>query len=324
MIPSTRSSDIFNYYKEADIVVSCGGGFLYSHPKYHIEASLIMHLAQIYFATKLDKEVITYSQSIGPFRSSLSKKIANFVLKKVKNITIREDLSRTFLNDIGISNSIIVGDSAFSMIADDIETKELIDLDQQKFNVGVTVRQWRFPGHENVDQLYSNYIEAVAKSIEHLVKNYNANVYLVPQVTGPTPIEDDRISNSNVWEKLSDGIKGSVIMLDNDFTPQELKAIYSKFNIFIGTRMHSNIFSLSSHVPTVAIAYEPKTTGIMKMLSLSDYVLDINEITTQDMLNTIDKCIVEKENYRIDLTNKIPVIKNEAEKPARMIKSLIS
>ncbi|MBY0063443.1 polysaccharide pyruvyl transferase family protein [Priestia aryabhattai] len=324
IIPSTRSNDIFNYYKEADIVVSCGGGFLYSHPKYHIEASLIMHLAQIYFATKLDKEVITYSQSIGPFRSSLSKKIANFVLKKVKNITIREDLSRTFLNDIGISNPVIVGDSAFSMIADDIETKELIDLDQQKFNVGVTVRQWRFPGHENVDQLYSNYIEAVAKSIEHLVNNYNANVYLVPQVTGPTPIEDDRISNSNVWGKLNDGVKGSVIMLDNDFTPQELKAIYSKFNIFIGTRMHSNIFSLSSHVPTVAIAYEPKTTGIMKMLSLSDYVLDINEITTQDMLNTIDKCIAEKENYRIDLTNKIPLIKDEAEKPARMIKSLIS
>jgi len=322
-IPKGRSKDIFESYQDADIVVSCGGGFLYSHPKYHIEASLIMHLAQIYFASKLGKKVIIYSQSIGPFRSTLSKKIANLVLKKVNKITIREQLSKTFLEEIGIKNSIVVGDSAFTMQTNRNNIKEILDIDKTKFNIGVTVRQWEFPGQENSKELYGRYIQSVADAIEYVVTKYNANVFLVPQVTGPTSIEDDRIANTHVIKRLNDEVKRSVKVLNEDYRPEELKEIYSNFNLFLGTRMHSNIFSLSSIVPTVAIAYEPKTTGIMKLLNLSRFVVDINTINSEVLIKTIDKCINDLEYYKKDLQANIPIMIKRAEEPAKLIQNLI-
>ncbi|TWD92381.1 colanic acid/amylovoran biosynthesis protein [Neobacillus bataviensis] len=325
-IPSVRSNDIFKCYQESDIIVSCGGGFLYSHPKYHIEASLIMHLAQIYFATKLNKKVILYSQSIGPFRSTLSKRVANFVFKKVSRITIREELSRKFLEDIGINNPIVVGDSAFTMNSSgyDVDVSNLVDINYSKFNVGVTVRQWEFPGKENPKELYKRYIQSVADTINHLVKNKIATVYLVPQVTGPTPIEDDRISNKHVLDLLDNDVRNSVIVMSQDYRPEELKAIYSKFNMFIGTRMHSNIFSLSSMVPTVAIAYEAKTTGIMKLLDLSKYVLDINKINSDDLVATVENCMNNTEIYRKHLNKHIPLMIEKAEEPAKLIKKMVN
>lgn len=325
-IPPNRSKDIFKAYQEADIIVSCGGGFLYSHPKLHIEASLIMHLGQIYFANRLNKKVILYSQSIGPFRSRVSKKIANFVLKEVTKITIREELSKVFLKDININNPIVVGDSAFTMSSDDFDIVKdnLLDLDYSKFNVGVTVRQWEFPRQENPKELYKEYIHSVANAIEYVVKKHKATVYLVPQVTGPTPIEDDRISNKHVMDELDDEVRGSVKILSQDYRPEELKAIYSKFDLFIGTRMHSNIFSLSSLVPTIAIAYEPKTTGIMKLLNLSKFVVDINKITSKDLINRIESCINDLESYKGHLKEHIPLMVKRAEEPAKIIKNLMN
>lgn len=325
-IPRGRSGDIFNAYNNADIIISCGGGFLYSHPKYHIEASLIMHLAQIYFGKKIGKKVLIYSQSIGPFNSKMSKKLAYYVLRKVDKITIREKLSKNFLEDINILNPIVVSDSAFVMGAKEEEIKEdeaIIQINKNYLNVGVTVRQWVFPGKENTDYYYNKYIKSVSDAIEFLINEKNAIVYLVPQVTGPTPIEDDRISNSHILSFLSDHAKKSVVILEKDYSPQELKAIYSKFDMFIGTRMHSNIFSLSSKVPTVAISYEPKTTGIMEKLGLSDYVININDITSEDLKDKVLQCIHNEEDYRRALKKIIPKIVNEAEKPAYIASQLI-
>ncbi|WP_110927019.1 polysaccharide pyruvyl transferase family protein [Bacillus massiliglaciei] len=325
VVPSNRNPEIFEAYTNADLIISCGGGFLYSHPKYHIEASLIMHLAQIYFAKKLGKKVLIYSQSIGPFRSKLSKKIANNVLKKVDVITIREKLSKGFLEEININNSVIVGDSAFVMGYNQEVAKEneLIEINNNQLNVGITVRQWVFPGKENTKYFYEKYIKSVAETIELLINKYDANVYLVPQVTGPTPIEDDRISNNHILEKLSNNIKEKVNTLKKDYSPQELKTIYSKFDIFIGTRMHSNIFSLSSQVPTVAISYEPKTTGIMQSLGLSEFVVEINDITPEELKSKTVKCIENHTNYKNSLSNIIPKIVEEAEKPALIARDLI-
>lgn len=322
-IPDGRDDHIFKKYNEADIVVSCGGGFIYSHSKL-VEASLIMHLAQIYFAKKLHKKVITYAQSIGPFHSKLSKFMSYRVLSQVDVITVREELSQVFLNEIGIKQTVMVGDSAFVIETDHIDVSRLIDLSKSKVNVGVTVRQWTFPNQQEPEKKYQNYLHSVADAITHVVHQIGGIVYLVPQVTGPTPIEDDRIGSKQVSDLLSEETKKSVVLLSKDYTPVELKAIYSEMDLFIGTRMHSNIFSLSSNVPTIAISYEPKTTGIMKMLNLSQYVCEINNISSKEIVAKTQLAWDNRKQYRSHLEIEIPIMKERAEEPAKVIQSLIS
>ncbi len=39
-------------------------------------------------------------------------------------------------------------------------------------------------------------------------------------------------------------------------------------DLFLGTRLHSNIFALVAGVPVVAVAYQYKTFGLMEMIGL--------------------------------------------------------
>lgn len=62
-----------------------------------------------------------------------------------------------------------------------------------------------------------------------------------------------------------------------------MKAIYSFYDYIIGTRFHSLIFSLSEHVPEIAISYDGyKSVGIMKDMKLDDYVIDIADVTEKN------------------------------------------
>jgi colanic acid/amylovoran biosynthesis protein len=92
--------------------------------------------------------------------------------------------------------------------------------------------------------------------------------------------------------------------------------------MFIGTRMHSNIFALSSYVPTVAINYEHKTRGIMELLELENYVLEINHITSSDLISVAEQCWKNRDSLKNKLQRQIPQVLNSAETPAKYIASL--
>ena len=78
-------------------------------------------------------------------------------------------------------------------------------------------------------------------------------------------------------------------MLNDDLSPVEIKSLIANCDYFIGTRMHSNIFATSMCIPTIAIAYEKKTNGIMHTIGLDDYIIEMNEITTEKLLSKIRK-----------------------------------
>ena len=67
--------------------------------------------------------------------------------------------------------------------------------------------------------------------------------------------------------------------------------MYKNMNIFIGTRLHSVIFSLSLNVPSINIAYHgTKSQGILKAISgFEENVILIDEITTDVLRIKIDK-----------------------------------
>jgi len=309
-------------YEWADVVVSCGGGFLLSH---RLSVALLQHLVQIKTAFDYGKPVVIYSQSIGPFYNTFMQKMAKRILDKVTKIYIRESTTYKWLTKIGCENPNIelVPDSAFSMYTQGFQKidnllKELKEEDNKKI-VGMTVRDWNFPELEDTEFYRNKYIESIRSAIKHISKEYKSKVYLMPQVLGPNPFNDDRIIGREILQTIDTSLAE---LLDYDLNPRELKYLYSKMDMFIGTRMHSNIFALSTFVPTVAINYEHKTEGIMKMLDLEDYVVDIKDIESETFIKMIDKCWNNKFDLQKELSSKIPVVIKTAEIPAIILKSL--
>lgn len=310
-------------YEWADVVVSCGGGFLLSH---RFSTALLQHLVQIKIAFDYKKPVIIYAQSIGPFYNSYMQKMSKKILDQVDQIYIRETISKEWLNTIGCNNQNVhvVPDAAFSL---EPKPSGLVDaiLAKAKENhkgpiIGLTARDWNFPEMEDKDFRRRSYVESIQEVIKHVEKKYQAKVLLMPQVLGPNPFNDDRLISKEILQ--DEGITTSGL-LDVDFSPRELKYLYSKVDMFIGTRMHSNIFALSSFVPTIAINYEHKTRGIMEMLDLEENVVEINEITPDELISKVDHCWANKEAVRKKLEQNIPNLVKSSEKPAIFIKEEI-
>lgn len=312
---------ILNAYADADIVVSCGGGFLGGY-----EIGTLLHVYGIYFAKLLGKSTIIYGQSIEPFGNRVVSLATKFMLNRVDLITVREELSLNYLRALAIKPKVILtADAAFLVksIPLDESLKLLAEEDiyqNQRPLVGITVRKWNFPGFSDANSRFTNYLEVMAKTIEYLISNMKATVVFFPQVIY-SPKDDDRVVSSEVASRVKN--RANIRMLTKDYSPEELKGTIGQMDLFIGTRMHSNIFALSMGVPTIAISYQKKTDGIMNMLGMTEYVLDVANLRFDDMVCAIDKAWDNRGDIKQQLKTKIPEIENLALHNAELVKTLL-
>lgn len=295
-----KKSPALQAVNESDFVIICGGGFLGGN-KYN---SLI-HLAQIDILSKLNKKMVLWGTSIEPPSKRFLDIITKKVLRKVKLILPRESITYSYLLKWYPKNQIIpTPDMAFKTPyeythkVDDV-VKSLQKNASGKKLIGITMREWMFPKSANPLQARDEYFISLVKLIDKLSVE---NVFVfIPQVIMPG--DDDRIFADEVKKNIKN--KDSFVILRDDFSPYELKSIISKMDQFLGTRMHSNIFSSTMKLPPVAIAYEKKTNGIMEKLSLGEYVVDIEDVNTELLGTLLQKNLSNMEELKKLMDTKI-------------------
>jgi colanic acid/amylovoran biosynthesis protein len=169
--------------------------------------------------------------------------------------------------------------------------------------LGVTLIQWgaqspSFKGQEH-------YERAVEVALRHFLSAHGGQVVLFAQVQGPTQAEDDRLPARRLLTRLQD-LSGQVLLLDRELPPALLKAAYGQMDIFLWTRLHSNIFALTEGVPVVAIGYQYKTRGIMRMLGLEAWILDIEAVEPQSLAALLEMAWNQRAAIRRHIAEALP------------------
>ena len=100
--------------------------------------------------------------------------------------------------------------------------------------------------------------------------------------------------------------KNSVIVITKEHDPWTIKAIYGGLDYLVGTRFHSVIFAVTSHVPSIAIEYEHKTRGIMRDIGLEEWVLNINDLHTDQLIELFEKLVTGRKKYVAHLKRALP------------------
>jgi len=298
-----KNNETLKILHESDVIIVCGGGFL-GGKKY----DSLMHLFQIYVNTLFKSKVVVMGTSIEPMNKGIIKKYTEKILKKVDYIFAREKITYNYLESFLDNNKFeLIPDMAF-MLEDYKETENKIDSfsGNYKYVIGITVRKWNFPNSSNSEKSMLNYTNTIVETIDYFNKKECIFVF-IPQVI---------VENGNdieVAHKIKERLqnKDGIIVIEDDLTPVELKGLISKCDIFVGTRMHSNIFATSMKVPTVAIAYEKKTNGIMGTVKLDEYVLEIDQINSNELINKVEKCLKNRETIKNNLSIIIPEIRKE-------------
>lgn len=287
---------------ESDLQICVGGGYLRAKNDLISTIMLLLLFHQIWLARTLGKPVVLYAQSFGPYPKGMQYKLAAAGLRYATLILVREAKSRDLLAHMGIADDrvIQVPDSAFLFSPDlCFDPWPLIgerQLDEQI--IGITARAWLPGAGQHAYEL------AMAEFIERLSRQPGTKVVVIPQVTATEQNDDDREVGRRLQELVGSG--NNVVFLDQRFTHYEIKSIFACLDYLVGTRFHSVIFALTAGVPALAIEYEHKTSGIMRDLELEDWVLPIEDVTTDRLASLFASLMRRRDDYLVQLHKIMP------------------
>ena len=313
--------EIINSYLDTDLVISKPGGFLYSSGH---GISLLVAAYSIIYAYLARKPVYIFPQSIGPFRCRWERMLIRWLMEKVRILMVREPISYQVIKDIGVKNINLhlIPDIAFAMQDAGHEAggswlmQHGINPQNSFPLLGMTMINW---GAQNTDFNYQlEYEDACAQAIRYFVEKINGHVLLFPQVWGPLPSQDDRIPAHRTLERLPD-LSPRVMAVDKPIPAKLLKSIYGWMELFIGTRMHSNIFALSQGVPIIAIGYLHKTMGIARMVGIEKWVISIQQTQGNVLQEKLAELWPERLLWREKIQRCIPDLIRQADAAGKMV-----
>jgi len=282
-------------YEGVDIIVTCPGGYLEDS-----NVSVIPNLLNLWFAVRTGVPVIMAPQSIGPFHTIICRKAAAALLKRTACVCVREQESeRIAIDQLRLPSSLV---RRFPDMAFFWWDSSDCDVDKEFYELGIgynekfacmTLIDWYFPFDSDPKDRRNAYITQAAETVRLLKSKLGLRTLLLKQIeTGAGISGDDEILRT----VSSLAGPASICTLKN-YPPPVMREIIKRAEVFIGSRMHSSIFALQVGTPVVAIGYLPKTSGIMKMFGLQDYVCDISKVTSQLLLEMSRTAISDKARF---------------------------
>ncbi len=298
-------------YLQADVVISKPGGFLYSSGR---GLAFAIATYTLFLATLTGRPLYILPQSVGPLRHRWERLVIKRVLNKARIVMVREPISAQELAKCGVleTRCKLVPDMAFGFCPDPPTQQARGWLCSKGARVdtpllGVTVINWAAQNSRFQQQKQSYYEMGIISCIRWFVQQIGGQVLIFPQVWGPLDSQDDRIPGRRLKEKVRD-LGDSVLVIEEAVAPEILKAAYGLMDIFIATRLHSAIFAWSQAVPVMAISYQHKTLGVAAMLGMNKWVIDIEAIDPDQLVEHVQELWKERDKVREHLRCYLPYL----------------
>lgn len=263
---------------DADEVVSIPGGYL--NALHHTDDLWLFHLPTFRLSVALGKPAILGPCSIGPFTRA-HRGFARRTLLRTRQILVREDRSMGILRELRIPDTLLTRtpDMAFALpleqqTATGLSTiARVATFAKDREILGVSVRDHSFPGHSDRERMQREYLGHVADAVASRVQDKAPIIVIVPQTMEDIPVGRDLLTILNTRYPLV-----ASLAVEDDLSPSDLVALYDRFRLLVGTRMHANILAMSTCTPVAAIAYEPKTMGILDRMGLPEWGIEIDRL----------------------------------------------
>ena len=285
----------------------------------------------------LRKPTVIYPSSMGPFKKRLVVPLIRFAFNRTKSITAREEITKTYLQEIGVNKPPIHLTADIAFILRPAPYERIYDIfleegiNKEDTLIGMNISQLVNNKSKNLDTK-RNYTELMAQIADYLVTSLGVNVVFVPHEIFPEEIEkatfetkdiggDDRQAIKETFEKVEN--KNKIIAIANEYSASELKGIIGQCDMFIGARMHSNIAAISLCIPTIGISYSHKAPGILKMVGLENYVCDFRATNFDELKMKIDDMWSNREKIKEDMSPKVKELNKGVWSNGKLVKDLL-
>lgn len=287
--------DVVSEMFSADFVVELNFGDVFTDVHYGRKL-WVFNTLRLFAIVISGKPIYLFPQSIGPFKSLISKALARIILKRVRIVAVREKYSLVNVKSLGIASKVsLVPDAGFrssSVNADralDILKAEGLNSEQNTKLIGLCVSPYYFslPFMKQSALALNRFVEIIGD----IIHEFDATVVFIPHDMSNDGTSFDCRQLSFLMRSMLKN-KDRAIVLAKDYTVEEFWGVIGLCNITISMMTHPVIASLRAGVPVTAVTYSHKTGGIMSMFGLEGYVFTLEAFVHMNVgIGTVRKLL---------------------------------
>lgn len=288
---------IIDIYKKADYIICAPGGICMGGFQNW------MHLFMLKIAKYLNKPLIYYGRSFGPFptltkANRIFKKISLEMLNYFSFLSIRDKKTEELAKSLNLKYVSTVDTAFLDSPKVDLPAEIISQIGNKDYMVFVpNLLIWHYK--------YKNQItkETVISFYKYIIDEINhfyptLNIVMLPQTFNYGTYLGDDI---NFFRDIQSEMKNSnIIVIEDKYSSDIQQTIISKAKFLIGARYHSVVFAINNNIPFVALSYEHKIKGLLMSLGKIDRLVDITNLSNNDntyILEMVKKCLL---NLRTD------------------------
>ena len=258
---------------------------------------LVSRTLDVMVARFYGKSVIMFPNSIGPFKSWIGRFLSRISLESCDYIFIRDPISYALTKELKISSpKILTYDTALLFKKRSGSSLKVFPKPVIGVSAGI------YSGSLSKSEV-ENYILAHSKSLDAIIERYGFFVVFLPHYISGFSNDDLEISKFIV-EKMKNKSKTKIIETKD---ASELKEYLDSMDIVLSSKMHPAILAATGYVPVFCVAYDYKQTGFFQRLGMSECVLNIRNISFENLLSGINMVWKKRDVLEESLKKQIPL-----------------
>ena len=265
----SRKNNILKALHNSDIVLDMGGDTFSDNVSI---LYTITHSIPLLVCIIINKPYIVFSQSLGIYKTLVTKVLAKLLLKKAKLITARENYTIEYLRDIGISSNIIaMPDIAYLYKNSNCNNSKLYD-------IGILTSSLCKKQSGITEEQNLHLLTIIAK----YYSDRGYKVLLIPHVYTPA-------RNMGANKKLNDITMAISIACNVDRCDIKSPGSIASVKVVIGSRMHGCVNALNHNTPVIALSYSHKFT----MLQGANEIINLKGANINSIITACNKILTE-------------------------------
>ncbi len=267
---------IIRQIASADLLIFGGGVPFFQQPKHLAVMSFLIGLCKFFHTPYM-----TWAVSSQPVSSNIAMRIFKWVLNGAQAITCRDDHTIQLFKRCQIKEPVIkVADSAFLYQSrknqvsvthfDDagnrFPERPLIALTPRTLSGSDNIKENHYSTQSEDD--YLREISCFAGVLDWCWENSYQPVFVPMNTVGA---DDDRIAARLCMQTAKHGNKA--LLIDKEVRPGEAPLIYGQCEASFVARVHGSVTSVLGKCPLVMYAFQPKHSGIMDTMGLSEFCI---------------------------------------------------
>lgn len=280
-------------YEDADIIIMAPGGInLGGFQDWK-------HLSLLLIARKMNKRLVYYGRSIGPFsdknwKQRRFKKLACKALDYCEFVSLRDEKSVQVAKALNIS-CVPTVDSAFldsTEVEIPVEIQHLIGNNPYIVFVPNELR-WHY-AFQNVEASdINNFYVRLADIMQKYYPKHK--IVMLPQTNNQSRNDYDYFCE--LREIFPN--RENIVVIPDTYSSDIQQAVIKQAILMVGARYHSIVFAINQGVPFISLSYEHKMSGLLEKLGETDRLIDIT--TTFDDQHKKEATINKFEFLIVDL-----------------------